>query len=77
VHNASLLGDYPGWEEDLPEGSEKKPIFSMSGLPRRMNYSLERVKLAEKKLGLKLIPNATWIFPHFDCYVQVKHFFSV
>ena len=42
-----------------------------------MNYSLERVKLAEKKLGLKLIPNATWIFPHFDCYVQVKHYFSV
>lgn len=71
VHDASLLGDYQGWEDDLPAGSQMKPIFSVSGLPQRLNFSLERVKKAEKKLGCKLLTNSTWLFPFFDCYVQV------
>ncbi len=70
VYVASHEGIFPGWQQEQPEGSQPKPIFVRAGLPSRLTYSIERLKLAERNLGLKLSPNSTWIFPYFDCYVQ-------
>lgn len=70
VLQASSEGLYPGWEQEPGAGEWPRPIFTKSG--QQVKFSMERVKRAEKVLGVKLIPNSTWIFPHFDCYIQVK-----
>lgn len=65
---ACVEGVFPGWEA---EGDVPKQIFSIGGLPPKLLFSQDRVKMAEKACQVKLTSNATWIFPHFDCYVQV------
>jgi hypothetical protein len=62
-------GLYPGWEQEPGAQDWPRPIFWQSG--HEIKYSLERVKRAEKVLGVKLVANSTWLFPHFDCYIQV------
>ncbi len=74
VNNACFAGIFPGWqsEQDVP-----RPIFTMVYPPRdhhrppKVHWSIERLKLAERRLGVKLSSNSTWLFPHFDCYIQV------
>ena len=72
VCKAAQEGIFPGFREEAGYKGEPRPIFSAGGNPRRIAFNLERLKLAEKNLGLKLVPNSTWLFPHFDCYVQVR-----
>ena len=70
VLQASQEGLYPGWDEEQGSQGWPRPIFDRTG--NQVKWSLERVKRAEKALGVKLVANSTWLFPHFDCYIQVS-----
>jgi hypothetical protein len=70
VKDAAFQGIYPGWQTGEDEGAQPRPIFVQAGLPPKLSYSIDRVKQAEKSIGVKLAVNATWVFPYFDCYVQ-------
>ena len=77
IKKAGHEGIFPGYQDEKGYTGAPRPIFSYGGIPRRVNFSLERLKRAEQALGLKLVPNSTWLFPHFDCYVQVPRYIVV
>jgi hypothetical protein len=72
INDAAFKGIFGGWESEGQGQDVPRPIFQHVGVPQKLTYSAERRKLAEKAVGCKLTPNSTWIFPHFDCYIQVK-----
>jgi hypothetical protein len=74
VHAACFEGVFPGWQSEFPgiDNPNPKPIFNIQPLSGRMNVNQERCSKAERALGIKLGSNATWLFPHFDCYIQVQ-----
>jgi hypothetical protein len=71
THEACFEGLFPGWAE---LSADPRPVLARTGLPAKWTTWREGLKKAEKALGTKLTPNSTWIFPHFDCYVQVQLF---
>ena len=71
MRDATRKGIFPRWEAEPGAKDQPKPIYTQFGTPPKIHFSAERVQRAEAALGIKLVVNSTWIFPHFDCYVQV------
>jgi hypothetical protein len=81
VCDACFKGLFPSWSEDLTATQENeeaqepvppvpKPIFTSKNGDKWTAFQ-QCIEKAEKKLGIKLLANATWLFPFFDVYVQV------
>ena len=58
-------GVYPGWDEGNP-GREPRPLVTEKGIP-----SCNQLQEVQSTIQVHVLPNETWLFPHFDCYVQV------
>ena len=78
INQAAFHGVFPQWQQEKGIGDPPapRPLYQRAGLPPQLRYSKTRVAYAETRLGVKISTNPTWLFPHFDCYVQV-HLFKI
>jgi hypothetical protein len=59
-------GVFPGWDEGNG-GKPPQPLVNGHGIP-----STHKLAQAQSIIQVHVLPNSTWLFPHFDCYVQAS-----
>eukprot|EP00961_Rhodomonas_salina_P222683 3011238-Rhodomonas_salina.1 len=63
---------FDGWQDEPGAGDppSKQQIFFRAPATQTLTFNIKRLQRTETLLGIHLQPNSTWLFQHFNCYVQ-------